>query len=114
DSREQEDRPVAGLRKPRPRHPLRGRETAVEAARPRRGHGGRAQGAGPTPLELEVVARGQVSARYSCARRTTMEPSPTADATRFIGPERTSPAANPPGTLVSRGSGSRCSFQVFA
>src|SRR5262249_49493633 len=55
---------------------------------------------------------GQISARYSFAILTTIEPSPTADATRVIPPARTSPAANTPGTLVSRGSGSRVSFQT--
>ena len=34
-----------------------------------------------------------------------MEPSPTAEATRLIEPVRTSPAANTPGRLVSRGDG---------
>jgi hypothetical protein len=37
----------------------------------------------------------------------TDEPSPTAAATRFIDPARTSPAAKTPGTLVSNGSGRR-------
>ena len=55
----------------------------------------------------------QVSARYSWTSRTTIDPSPTADATRFMAPARTSPAANTPGTLVSRESGSRGSFQTF-
>lgn len=31
-----------------------------------------------------------------------MAPSPTAEATRFIDSARTSPAANTPGTLLSR------------
>ena len=35
------------------------------------------------------------------------EPSPTAEATRFIDPERRSPTANRPGWLVSNGSGGR-------
>ena len=34
-----------------------------------------------------------------------MEPSPTAEATRFTEPLRTSPAANKPGQLVSRSEG---------
>ena len=38
-----------------------------------------------------------------------MEPSPTADATRFTAPWRTSPAANTPGMLVSRRNGLRSS-----
>src|SRR5690348_12543782 len=43
-----------------------------------------------------------------------MEPSPTEEATRLIEPERTSPAANTPGQLVSRKSGGRGAFQVPA
>src|SRR6185437_9624767 len=45
--------------------------------------------------------------RYSLTWRTALEPSPTADATRFIDPARTSPTAKTPGTDVSNGSGSR-------
>src|SRR5215204_2588929 len=41
----------------------------------------------------------------------TTDPSPTADATRLIEPWRTSPAANTPGTLVSRIRGLRASGQ---
>ena len=44
-------------------------------------------------------------ARRSWTERTALEPSPTAAATRFIEPWRTSPAANTPGTEVSNGSG---------
>ena len=40
-------------------------------------------------------------ARNWCTKATAMLPSPTAAATRFTGPERTSPHANTPGTLVS-------------
>ena len=40
-----------------------------------------------------------------------MLPSPTAAATRFTGPQRTSPHAKIPGTLVSRRYGSRSSVQ---
>jgi hypothetical protein len=39
--------------------------------------------------------------------RTALAPSPTAAATRFIEPRRTSPTANTPGMLVSNGSGGR-------
>ena len=39
------------------------------------------------------------------------EPSPTAAATRLPEPARTSPTANRPGTLVSKGNGSRSSGQ---
>ena len=38
---------------------------------------------------------------YSCTMRTTVAPSPTAEATRLIEPCRASPAANTPGMLVS-------------
>jgi hypothetical protein len=41
--------------------------------------------------------------RYSCSWRMTIEPSPTADATRLTEPCRASPAANTPGMLVSNG-----------
>ena len=47
------------------------------------------------------------SSRYSCTRRTTIEPSPTADATRFTEPPRTSPTANTPATVVSNRNGRR-------
>src|ERR1700686_4315543 len=40
-----------------------------------------------------------------------MAPSPTADATRLTEPCRTSPAANEPGTLVSKKKGVRASGQ---
>src|SRR5215204_3911613 len=46
-------------------------------------------------------------ARCSCTERTALDPSPTAAATRFIEPLRTSPTANTPGTDVSNGSGAR-------
>ena len=38
---------------------------------------------------------------------TTAAPSPTAEATRLVEPERTSPTAKSPGWLVSNGSGIR-------
>ena len=41
-----------------------------------------------------------------------MDPSPTADATRFTEPCRTSPAANTPGMLVSSGERARSSGQA--
>ena len=45
-------------------------------------------------------------ARYSWTVRTALEPSPTAEATRFIDPRRTSPTAKTPGAEVSNGRGS--------
>ena len=46
-------------------------------------------------------------ARTSWTNCTTMDPSPTAAATRLADPERTSPAANTPGRLVSSKNGGR-------
>src|SRR3984893_11255956 len=43
------------------------------------------------------------SARKACSVATTCAPSPTAAATRLIDPDRTSPMANTPRTLVSSG-----------
>src|SRR2546425_5021572 len=52
---------------------------------------------------------------YSCSTWCTaaiaIDPSPTADATRFKLPARTSPIANTPGRLVSRRWGARASGQ---
>src|SRR6476646_4752750 len=42
---------------------------------------------------------------------TAMAPSPTAEATRLVEPNRTSPAAKTPGLLVSRKNGSRSAVQ---
>src|SRR5215207_1733838 len=49
-------------------------------------------------------------ARYWWTSLTAIAPSPTAEAQRLIEPERTSPAANTPGMLVSSKNGSleRC------
>ena len=55
---------------------------------------------------------GQVSDRHLCTDVATIDPAPTADATRFITPAHTFPAAKMPGTLVSSGSGSRRSFHT--
>ena len=44
---------------------------------------------------------------WACTKLTDFDPSPTADATRFTEPLRTSPAANTPGRLVSSRNGSR-------
>ncbi len=41
------------------------------------------------------------SRRYWCTKAIAMLPSPTAAATRLTGPNRTSPQAKMPGTLVS-------------
>lgn len=52
-----------------------------------------------TQAKVEV-ARTQASRNW-CTNCTAMEPSPTAAATRLLEPDRTSPAANTPDTLVS-------------
>jgi len=44
---------------------------------------------------------GTSGATAECTERIALAPSPTADATRFIDPQRTSPTANTQGTLVS-------------
>src|SRR6185437_3203669 len=49
------------------------------------------------------------SARARWTRCTEIEPSPTAEATRFTFPERTSPTAKTPGRLVSSICGGRVS-----
>jgi hypothetical protein len=56
-------------------------------------------------------------ASASCNERTTSAPSPTADATRFVEPLRTSPMAKTSGRVVSRSNGwpllpSRCSAKL--
>src|SRR5207245_4708571 len=45
------------------------------------------------------------SLRSSWTSMTAIDPSPTAEATRLAEPERTSPAANTPGWLVSSSNG---------
>ena len=52
-----------------------------------------------------------ISLRYSWTNWTDIAPSPTAEATRFTDPERTSPAANTPGWLVSSRNGGRATPQ---
>ena len=54
--------------------------------------GGGQGGSRPTGSPQSVTV-----ARCSCTDRTALEPSPTAAATRFIEPLRTSPTANTPG-----------------
>ena len=55
----------------------------------------------------ERVAGCRQPASTRCTDATALDPSPTAAATRFIEPRRTSPAANTRGVDVSNGSGSR-------
>src|SRR4051794_23875139 len=49
----------------------------------------------------------KVASKYSCTSWMATAPSPTAEATLFVDRCRTSPTANTPGRLVSRGSGGR-------
>ena len=42
-----------------------------------------------------------ISPKYLCTKLIAIEPSPTAEATRFMAPARTSPAAKMPAQLVS-------------
>ena len=60
-------------------------------------------------MGLRLGGRGgdYICLRYSCTNWTAMAPSPTAEATRFTDPERTSPAAKTPGRLVSSRNGGR-------
>ena len=85
----------------------------------------RRSAAGRRRTEIRCRRRTDASARYAtgdsrgraaqlsgapmcaCTRLTDIDPSPTADATRFTDPARASPAANTPGRLVSSSPGSR-------
>src|SRR5271155_1025922 len=55
------------------------------------------------PVLAGSAALSPASARKACSAATTCAPSPTAAATRLTEPVRTSPIANTPGRLVSRG-----------
>src|SRR5882724_1643217 len=59
-------------------------------------------------LPLDII---HIVFKYSCTNWTAIDPSPTAEATRLTEPERTSPAANTPGWLVSRRNGCRRAVQ---
>ena len=52
-------------------------------------------------LGAKIADSRYTSARYLWTKLMAIEPSPTADATRFMAPDRTSPAAKTPGQLVS-------------
>ena len=67
----------------------------------------------PPFFHFRLQLSGQISAKYLCTKLIAIEPSPTADATRFIAPARTSPAAKMPVQLVSNKYGSRSSFHIF-
>src|SRR5882672_6619754 len=55
------------------------------------------------PLSLPYSAGFAASPRKPCSAATTCAPSPIAPPTRLTDPERTSPTANTPGTVVSSG-----------
>src|SRR5437899_12713986 len=59
-------------------------------------------------LPLDII---HIVFKYSCTNWTAIDPSPTAEATRLTEPERTSPAANTPGRLVSSRNGCRRAVQ---
>lgn len=63
------------------------------------------RGMSPDPVSFHI------SFKYSCTNWTAIAPSPTDDATRLTEPDRTSPAANTPGWLVSRSNGCRLGLQ---
>ena len=71
--------------------------------RPRRRSATRAR----RPVDPRARRPDRASLRNSCTNWTAIDPSPTADATRLIEPDRTSPAANTPGRLVSSRNGLR-------
>src|SRR4029077_3748990 len=55
------------------------------------------------PIRVGAMPLVPAAARNVCTATTTCAPSPTAAATRLTEPERTSPIAKMPGTLVSSG-----------
>src|SRR5947199_1405817 len=60
-------------------------------------------GHGILPYGFATTCAWPASARKACSVATICAPSPTAAATRFTEPDRTSPMANTPGRLVSSG-----------
>src|SRR5712692_7153317 len=62
---------------------------------------------------IHVIGHGYRLPRYWWMNWTAIEPSPTADATRFTERQRTSPATKMPGTLASSRYGSRSGVQPF-
>ena len=70
-----------------------------------------AQGLTPVGTHLSMSAREAVAAaaRCACTEETTTDPSPTAEATRFTDPRRTSPTAKTPAHRgLERAWGLRC------
>src|SRR4051794_19188077 len=75
-------------------------ETAdhVPAARPRAARAKVRSDCEPAGAVVSAASRDpRWAERYACTSWTAIEPSPTADATRFTEPARTSPAASTPG-----------------
>src|SRR6267154_50693 len=62
------------------------------------------------PPPLPYSAGFAASPRKPCSAATTCAPSPIAPPTRLTDPERTSPTANTPGTVVSSGCAGRSPF----
>ena len=65
------------------------------------------EGTRPAALNREVVSAQNLSGLSTAngAQVTASEPSPTANPTRLVDPERMSPAASTPGRVVSSGQG---------
>src|SRR5205823_3032630 len=53
-------------------------------------------------VQFRTFGRRHRFSNQRCTRLTAIAPSPTAEATRFTDPPRTSPTANTPGREVSR------------
>ena len=129
-------RPPRSPRPGRARRPSRRHRGRAPAARARRRRASVCARAGPCGVSISRMAKPQLplgteaglqpagsswrstrssrlsaSFRYWCTKAIAMLPSPTAAATRFTGPNRTSPHAKMPGTLVSSRYGSRSSSQ---
>src|SRR6185437_13056862 len=109
--------PGAGGERQAARVSLVGRhgERAVVRARAHRVDAGRPAGRVDVSLSHPGASCGRhdgalqrgAPARYWCTELTTTPPSPTADATRFTEPLRTSPTANTPARVVSYRNGAR-------
>src|ERR1700735_4172503 len=63
-------------------------------------------------VKAKVETKVYNSASVLCTNEIAIAPSPTADATRFTLPARTSPTANTDGRLVSNICGGRVSVQA--
>ena len=96
----QDSRPPASTRFASPRCcPPRRPPRRTASSRPA------ASAAGSSSTSPDPLAGGHRGVRWACTWATAAAPSPLAEATRFIEPARTSPAAKMPGTVVSSGAG---------